>query len=121
VGGNGAVIQIHADRQGGTHAPILCYVQLQSNGTQSLKLYGKASDATNVLLFKRDGLPNDFLRIQLTILPASNVVNLQINDLYQGAFAYPTYAPSTNDRFLKVFADTSAAEFDYVDLRVAAP
>ena len=46
VGGNGAVIQIHADRQGGTHAPILCYVQLQSDGTQSLTLHGKSSDCS---------------------------------------------------------------------------
>jgi hypothetical protein len=121
VGGNGAVIQIHADRQGGTHAPILCYVQLQSDGTQTLTLYGKSSDATSVQLFKRERLPNEFLRVQLTILPASNVVNLQINDVDQGAFVYSTYAPSTSDRFLKIYADTSAAEFDYVDLRVATP
>jgi hypothetical protein len=121
VGGNGAVIRVHADRQGGTHAPIFCYLQLQSDGTQTLSLYGKSSDAADILLFTRSRLPNDFVRIRLTIVPASNVVNLQINDEDQGTFAYTTYAPTGNDRFVTIFADTSAARFDYADVRVATP
>jgi hypothetical protein len=60
------------------------------------------------------------VRFRLTILPQNNVVNLQINDEDQGTFTYPTYAPSsTTDRFLTVYADTSQAEFDYADVRVA--
>jgi hypothetical protein len=56
--------------------------------------------------------------LRLTILPSSNVVNLQINDEDQGTFTYPTYAPtSTTDRYVKLYADTSTAEFDYVDVR----
>jgi hypothetical protein len=121
VGGNGAVIRIHADRQGGQHAPLFGYLQLQADNTQTLTLYGKSADATNVQLAKCQGLPNDFVRIRLTIVPASNVVNLQINDEDQGTFTYPTYAPTTNDRFLTLFADTSAARFDYAEVRVAAP
>jgi hypothetical protein len=121
VGGNGAVIRIHADRQGGLHAPLFAYLQLQADNTQTLTLYGKSADATSVQLAKCQGLPNDFVRIRLTIVPASNVVNLQINDEDQGTFTYPTYAPTTNDRFLTLFADTSAARFDYAEVRVAAP
>ena len=45
VGGNGAVLRINADRQGGQYAPLLVYVQKQSNGTQTLTLNGKTSDA----------------------------------------------------------------------------
>jgi hypothetical protein len=120
-GGNGAVVRIHADRQAGLHAPIFTHLQLQADNTQTLTLYGKSSDATSVQLFRRQQLPNDFVRIRFTIVPASNVVNLQINDEDQGTFTYPTYSPSSNDRFVTFYADTSAARFDYVDVRVSAP
>jgi hypothetical protein len=119
VGGNGAVVGITADRQGGQYAPLLVYVQRQADGTQTLTLHGKSSDAVTKKLFTRTNLPSGFIRYRLTILPANNLVNLQINDEDQGTYTYPTYAPSsTNDRYLTLYADTSAAEFDYVDARV---
>ncbi|MEX2316416.1 MAG: hypothetical protein WD669_04640 [Pirellulales bacterium] len=121
VGGNGAVVRINADRQSGLHAPLFTYLQRQSDGTQTLTLYGKSSDSANVQLFKIQRLPSDFVRIRLTIDPANNIVNLQLNGEDQGTFTYPTYAPSTTDRFLTMFADTSAAQFDYAEVRVAAP
>ncbi len=45
TGGNGAVMCINADRQGGQYAPLLVYVQLQSDGTQTLTLNGKTDDS----------------------------------------------------------------------------
>jgi hypothetical protein len=120
-GGNGAVLRINADWQSGLHAPIFTTLQLQADNTQTLTLFGKSSDTTNVKLFSRKQLPSDFVRIRLTIVPASNVVNLQINDEDQGTFTYPTFSPSSNDRFVTFYADTSAARFDYVDVRVSAP
>jgi hypothetical protein len=120
VGGNGAVLRINADRQGGLYAPLLVYVQRQADGTQTLALYGKTSDAATNQLFARQKLSAEFVRFRLTILPQYDVVNLQINDEDQGTFTYPTYTPSTtSDRFVTLFADTSLAEFDYVDVRVA--
>ncbi|HVT29134.1 MAG TPA: prepilin-type N-terminal cleavage/methylation domain-containing protein [Lacipirellulaceae bacterium] len=119
VGGNGAVIVINADRSSGTYAPLLVYLQKQSDGSQNLTLSGRTSDSATKQLFTRSKLSSDFVRIRLTVLPASNVVNLQINDEDQGTFTYPTYAPtSTTDGYLKIYADTSSADFDYVDLRV---
>ncbi len=119
VGGNGAVLCINADRQGGGYAPLLVYLQLQSDGTQTLTLNGKTSDSAFKQLFTRTNLSSGFVRYKLTILPANNLVNLQINDDDQGTYAYPTYTPSgTSDRYLTVYADTSAAEFDYVEARV---
>ncbi len=120
VGGNGAVVRINADRQGGQYAPLLVYVQRQSDGTQTLALNGKTSDAATSQLFTRSKLPGEFVRFRLTILPQHNVVNLEINDEDQGTFTYPTYAPSSaSDRFLTLYENTSQAEFDYVDVRVA--
>lgn len=119
VGGNGAVLRINADRQGGQYAPLLVYVQKQSDGTQTLTLYGKSSDANTTRLFERTQLLPDFVRYQLTILPQNNVVNLTINGEDQGTYSYPTYTPSgSSDRFLTVYTNTSASEFDYVEARV---
>jgi prepilin-type N-terminal cleavage/methylation domain-containing protein len=118
VGGNGAVIAIYADRQGGQYAPILVYLQRQSDGTQTLTLNGKTSDTTTQQLFTKNRLSGNFVRFRLTIVPQYDVVNIQINDEDQGTYTYPRYAPtSTADRYLTLYADTSSAEFDYVDLR----
>jgi pilin/secretion family protein with methylation motif len=119
VGGNGAVCLIYADRQGGQYAPILVYLQRQSDGTQTLTLSGKTSDSLTSSLFSRTKLSGNFVRYKLTILPNNNFVNLQINGEDQGTYTYPTYVPSgTTDRFLTLTTDSSASEFDYVDVRV---
>jgi Tfp pilus assembly protein PilW len=119
VGGNGAVLRINADRQAGQYGPLLVYVQKQSDGTQTLTLYGKSSDANTTKLFERTRLLPDFVRYQLTIFPQNNVVNLTINREDQGTYSYPTYAPAgTSDRFLTVYTNTSQSEFDYIEARV---
>jgi hypothetical protein len=118
VGGNGAVLQIGSDWAAGLHGPLFFRLQLQPDSTQVLTLYGKSDDNTNVSLVQRTHLSNGFQRIRLTILPSSNVVNLQINDEDQGTFTYPTYAPTADDRFVTMYNDTSNAEFDYVEVRV---
>jgi hypothetical protein len=119
VGGLGAVVQINADRQSGHYAPLLVYVKLQSDGTQTLTLLGRTSDSDYKQLFTRQRLPAEFIRFRLTILPQSNAVNLTIKDEDQGTFTYPTYAPtSTTDRYMMLYGSSSLAEFDYVDVRV---
>jgi hypothetical protein len=120
VGGNGAVIRINADRQGGQYAPVLVYVQRQPDGTQTATLISRTTDAATRQLCSRTKLSSGFVRIKLTILPQNNVVHWQINDEDQGTYSYSTYAPaSASDRFLTLYADTSLAEFDYIDVRSA--
>jgi hypothetical protein len=119
VGGNGAVVRINADRQGGQYAPLLVYVTRQADGSQTLSLNGKTSDAATKVLCSRTKLSSGFIRFRLTILPQNNVVNLAINDEDQGTFTYPTYTPSSaTDRYVTISADTSQAEFDSIDVRV---
>jgi hypothetical protein len=121
VGGNGAVMRINADRQGGQYAPLVVSVQLQSDGSQKLTLHGMTSDANRTTLFTRSRLSSDPIRYQLTILPQNNLVNLRINDEDQGTFTYPTHTPlSSSTRHLTLFEDTSHAEFDYIDVRVSS-
>lgn len=119
VGGNGAELRIDADRVGGSHAPLVVRVQRQSDGSQTLTLSGYSNDATNVMLFQRKNLSSDFVRYRLTILPASNVVNLAIHGTDEGTYSYPTYTPSNDNRFLTFSSNTSTAEYDHVELRVA--
>jgi hypothetical protein len=120
VGGNGAVMCINADRQGGQYAPILVYLQLQSDGTQTLTLNGKTNDTTFKQLYSKSKLSSGFVRYKVTILPANNLVNLTINDEDQGTYTYPTYAPSgTSDRYVTLYSDTSSSQFDYVESRVS--
>ena len=85
-----AVVAIYADRQNGIYGPILVYVQKQSDGTQTLTLNGKTSDTVTKQLFSRSRLSSGFVRFRVTIVPQSDVVNLQINDEDQGTFTYPT-------------------------------
>ncbi len=120
LGGNGAVVRINADRQSGLFAPVFTYLQLQADGTQTLSLYGSNS-SSNVLLFSRPRLPNALTRIRLTIDPANNIVNLQINGEDQGTFTYPTFAPSANDGYVTIYADTGSAQFDYAEVRRGGP
>jgi hypothetical protein len=118
VGGNGAVMAIYVDRQSGLYAPLLVYIQKQTDGSQTLTLYGKTNDTTTQQLCSRKNLSSGLIRFRLTVLPASDVVNLAINDEDQGTFTYPKYAPTgTTDRYLTVYSDTSSSEFDYVDVR----
>jgi hypothetical protein len=96
------------------------YVQRRTDGSQTLSLLAQTSETTAKQLFTRSALAAGFVRFRLTILPQYNVVNLVINDEDQGTFTYPTHPPSvTTDRYLTLYPDTSLAEFDYVDVRVA--
>lgn len=118
VGGNGAVLAIFVDRQGGQYAPLLVYVQKQADGTQTLSLNGRTADTVVKNLFTRSRLSSGFVRVKLTALPQYHLVNLRINGEDQGTYTYPRYAPTgTTDRICTVYADTSSAEFDYVDIR----
>ena len=118
VGGKGTTIAIYADRQNSLYGPIVVYLQKQSDGSQTLILNGKTSDTVFKQLFTRSKLSSGFIRVRVTIVPQSDIVNLQINDEDQGTFTYPRYAPSsTSDRYLQITSDTSSSEFDYVELR----
>ena len=69
-------------------------------------------------LFAVHRLSTEFVRFRLTVVPQSDVVNLQINDEDQGTFTYPVYARHLDrPTVMTISADTSSAEFDYVDVR----
>ena len=119
AGGNGTLIALYADRVNGNYGPIIVNIQKQSDGSQTLTLNGKSSDVVTKQLFVLTGLSSDFIRLRLPVVPASDIVNIEINDEDQGTFTYPRYAPSTtSDRYLSLSSNVSGSEFDYVELRV---
>jgi hypothetical protein len=117
------VLQISADRQGSTHAPLLIRMQRRLDGSQTLSLLGNSTavplsaQAGSLLSTSTiDNLADDYVRFRLTILPAQNTVDLQINGVNVGTFDYVPHGPMSADRCVKI---GGGAKFDYVEVRVA--
>lgn len=119
IGGNGAVFSINADWSNGTFAPILVYLQLQPDNTQTLTAYKKTDAATRVRLVTVTGLSNDFVDLRLVIDPDLDTVSVTVNGEHRGTYVYSKFAPPHSDRFASILRDISNAEFDYVSVRVA--
>ena len=117
-GGSGAVMQLNGDWTGSSSTPLVLHVRMASDGTQTVTLAAKSDATTEVALCQIDGLPSDFVRCRLTILPDDNLVNLQVDDEDQGTFAYQSYVALDNERVVTLYGDTSEAEFDYAEVRV---
>jgi hypothetical protein len=119
AGGSGAITWINADWGNGLAASLAIGVWQETAGTQSFWMGAQTSDVTWKVLLEQDTLTTEFVRCRLTFLPEHDLVNVEINGQDMGTFSYPTYAMSSNDRFLYVYGDTDTAEFDYVEVRVS--
>jgi hypothetical protein len=113
------VLQMNADRSGGTYAPLVLRLEKQADGSQTLTLVGKPTSVTEQSLKVVDNLVDDYMRIRLTIQPDTNLVSLQVNevgdDVLGGPFVYPTHSPTSTDRTVSI---GGGAKFDYVEVRV---
>lgn len=118
VGGNGAVFRINVDWSNGTFAPIIVYLQLQPDSTQTLTVHKKTDSTTLVRLVTVTGLSNEFVKLRLVIDPDLDTVSVTVNGEHRGTYVYGKYAPSHSNRFAFLSRDVSNAEFDYVSLRV---
>ena len=117
----GATLRINADQQSGVHAPLIVRVRPQGNA-QRLTLEGESAPGVTKPLCHVADLSGDLnddsslIQFRLTILPAQDLVNLQINGEDQGTFTYPTYGPASADRAVSLSG--TGAHFDYVEVRV---
>jgi hypothetical protein len=118
------VLQINADRDSGTLAPLIVRLQRRLDGSQTLSLLGNstvvpltAQAGALVSTSTVDSLPDDYVRFRLTITPAANTVNLQINGIDVGTFPYVPHAAASMERCVRI---GGGAKFDYVDVRVRA-
>jgi len=109
----GATFWINCDYENDEFAPIFVFLNLDENGTQDLRLYGKTANPDNVLLTEVLDLPDEFIDIELDIRPQTNEVSLVVEGNNQGTFTYPTFGPVVEDRFATLFAWETDAEFRY--------
>ena len=118
IGGDGAVVWINADFSGSTGAPIFATLQLQSDNTQTLTLYRKASASVPQVLTTVQSLPADWITMRLLIDPTNDFVNLKLNGVDFGTYAYHRYGLSGNDRVMRMYTSGSSAEFDWAQIVV---
>jgi hypothetical protein len=112
----GGVLRINADRQGGTHGPLIVRV-VSASGRQTLTLSGETAAATEKVLATVERLPTNWVRYRLLIVPQQNCVRLLVNDRTIGTYAYPTYNTNTAERFISISG--AGAQFDFVEATVA--
>ncbi len=121
TGGQGAVFSINADWSNGTCVPLVAALALQTDGTQSLTVSKKTGAATSVRLAKVDGLDSGFVTLRLVIDPTADLVGVWVQGVYYGLYPYTPFSPGHDDRFARIAADGSQAEFDFVAVWVSEP
>jgi hypothetical protein len=119
VGGNGATFAINALRSGSTCAPIGALLTLESDGTQTLQVYGKMNDSTRKALILIGGLPAQPVLLHLVIDPATTSVSITVNNVQQGTYAVTRYSSSDSNRYASIGTDGGTSEFSYARIRVA--
>lgn len=119
LGGNGALFWINVDWSGLTTGPILAYVQLQPDSTQTLTVYRKPDGATTQAIVTVPGLPDDFVTLRLLIDPDLDTVNVQVDGTDYGTRVYTRYALPASRRVAMIGPVGSDVEFDYVSVRVS--
>lgn len=115
--GNPVVFSLNADWVGSSVAPLLIRLQRRADGTQTLQVYGQTDAATEVKLAQAEGL-QDFLSLRLLIDPGRNSVNIRVNGIEVGTFAYYTFTAASYNHFASLLANTTGLDVDYVRIRV---
>jgi hypothetical protein len=118
VGGNGAVFTVNALRNGANCAPVLAYLALQSDGTQTLTVSTKTDDSTTKCLIYIPGLPAQATTLHLIIDPTTSAISVTVNDVQKGTFSLTPYASSDASRYASITGSGSNAEFSYFRIRV---
>jgi prepilin-type N-terminal cleavage/methylation domain-containing protein len=113
ISGSGAYFWINADYTGGNFMPIVVTIDKLSDSTQTT---GVKVGGTDVALVS--GMSTDFVDVRLLIDPDLDTVNIKINEMDQGTFAYTPYAPSTDPQCATLYEWGSDAEWDDVRIRV---
>jgi len=113
ISGSGVYFWINADYTGGNFMPIVVTLDKLNSTTQKLTVKIGGSNVVTV-----SGLSADFVDLRLLIDPDLDTVNIKINSINQGTFAYAPYAPSGDPQRATLHEWGSDAEWDYVRIRV---
>jgi len=117
VGGLGANFWMHFDRTGGDYGEVYTSVALQTDGSQTARIY--SGDGVNdTLLVEVPDLSSDFVHIRLVTVPDSDVVAVWVNQIFRGSFDYFRF-DNHSKRYFIAQPSGSDAEFDYISVRVS--
>ena len=119
MGGQGALFGINADWSGSTAVPIFAALQLQSDATQTLKVFWNKSNSISQEVAVVPGLSADFVEIRIVIEPTSDLFAVWANDQFVGSFDYTPFDTDDDHRWATLTESGSDAEFDFVRIKVA--
>ena len=109
----GAYFGINADYAGSTFIPIVATVKLLAGGDQEMIINVGGADVVTA-----PGLPTDFVALRLLIDPDLNTVNIRVEGVDKGTYAYIPDTPTTDPQCATLGEWGNNGEFDYVRIRV---
>ncbi len=118
MGGNGATFSINALRSSSTCAPLLVYLALQADGTQTLTVNEQIAGGSLQNLITIPGLPSSLVDLHLIIDPVSKGICVNANSVYYGTFPLSLVSTSNSAAFASIGASGSTANFTYARIRV---
>ena len=117
--GNGAVFSINALRSGSTCAPVVVYLDLQADGTQTLTVNEQLTAGSLQNLITIPGLPSGLVDLHLIIDPVSKGICVRVNNVYYGTYPLMLVSTGSSSTFASIGASSnSTAVFTYARIRV---
>ena len=118
--GSVAGFSINAARSGNNCAPVLAQIAMQADGTQTLTVMRKLSDAVTDTLVSIPNLSSQAVDLHLIIDPAYGSVGIAVNTVQYGTFAYNVFTSSDSSQSASL-SSSGTAEFSYVRVRERLP
>ncbi len=109
----GPTLRLHVDAGGGQYGYLEATLANYTPGGQTLTLRSK-SGASPVVLTSVPGLPDGFVTLRLIIDPASDIVNLAVDEQDYGTFPYSFISGTGLPNVQLVPEIGTGAEFDHV-------
>ena len=113
ISGSGAYFWINADYTGGNFMPIVVTIDKLPDGTQTAEVNVGGTEVVAV-----SGMGTDFVDIRLLIDPDLDTINIKLDEVDKGTFAYTPYAPGGDPQRATLHEWDSDGEWDYVRIRV---
>ena len=120
--GRGAVFWVNLNEGSTTFSALFVSLSLETDGTQTLTLFGKPDNVTETPLATVSGLSPGLKAIHLDVDPVALTVALTVEGVGHGTHAIPLTGAPNGDRFATLLAWDGIAEFDSVRIvRCPAP
>ena len=118
TGGNGATFSINALNSGSTSAPLLVYLALQADGTQTLSVNEQLASGSLQNLITIPGLPSAPIDLHMIIAPSPQGICVRVNNVYYGTFPLTLVPIANSAAYASLGASGSTAVFTYARIRV---